>query len=141
MPKSLDLSVKIWFVAAGLAVLNLILGIATNSAVNAELTARGLPSGGSNAGGIIFNLLLIGLWVFFVLQMKGGQNWARITLTVIGGIVVVFSVIGLLALSIFFAIGFLGALSGLLSLVNIALLVGAIYFQFRPDANAFFVRR
>ncbi|WP_370946583.1 hypothetical protein AB5J62_03230 [Amycolatopsis sp. cg5] len=141
VPKSLDLSVKIWFVAAGLAVLNVILSIATNSAINSELVARGLPSGGSNVGGIIFNLLLIGLWVFFVLQMKAGQNWARITLTVVGGIVLLFSLIGLLALGIFFAIGFFGALYGLLSLVNIALLVGAIYFQFRPDANAFFVRR
>ncbi|MHA6805980.1 DUF485 domain-containing protein [Salinifilum ghardaiensis] len=43
-----------------------------------------------------FYLVLTGLWILFGFKMRGGRNWARVTLTVFAALWVVQSLIGLL---------------------------------------------
>lgn len=147
LPKSLDLSIKLWLAAAGLSLLRSILSVVNTNAIIDETAARlgvSLDVARGSAvgiGSVIFSLFLTALWVFFVWQMRSGQNWARIVLTVIGGIVLLVGVIGLFSLAVYFSIGALGALEMLFQLATLALIAAAILFQFKPDANQFFVRR
>lgn len=83
--------------------------------------------------GLVFALLIIAVEVVFVFLMRGGRNWARIVMVVLGGIALLFGLIGLL-------IGLTSA-SGLMSVVGllqVLLLAGAIVMMFRPAANAWF---
>jgi hypothetical protein len=147
LPKSLDLSVKLWIAAAGLSMLRSILSVVNTNAIVDETAARlgvsldAARSSVAGIGSVIFTLFLTALWVFFVWQMRSGQNWARIVLTVIGGIVLLFGVIGLLGMAVYLSIGALGALEMLFQFAALALIAGAIVYQFKPDANPYFVRR
>jgi hypothetical protein len=111
------------------------------TAANLGVSLDAAKSSVSGIGTVIFQLILMAVWLVIVWQMRAGQNWARIVLTVIGGIVVLFGVIGLLALGIFFAIGPLGVFEVLLQFASLAVIVAAIVFQFKPDVNSYFVRR
>lgn len=83
----------------------------------------------------------IALMLFFVLQMRNRKNWARIVLTVLGGL----SVIGILAIHLrqfgdYFSIGVPGTLYAVLTVVQMLLVAAAIFFMFRPRSNAYFAR-
>ena len=84
---------------------------------------------GALVAGAVIGLLLIVAQVIFVFLMRGGRNWARIVLAVLGGLVVLFGLIG-------FA-GTTGAI-GAGSLLQLLLLIGAIVTMFLPAANAWF---
>ncbi|MGH3720263.1 MAG: hypothetical protein ACRDRI_15745 [Pseudonocardiaceae bacterium] len=77
--------------------------------------------------GVVLVLLFVAAEVVFVFLMRGGRNWARIVLAVLGGLFVLLGLIGL-------AIGG-GSVIGLLQLL---LLIGAIVTMFLPAANAWF---
>lgn len=77
--------------------------------------------------GVVLALLVMVAEVVFVFLMRGGRNWARIVLAVLGGLGVVFGLIVL-------ATG-AGSVIGLLQLL---LLIGAIVTMFLPAANAWF---
>ncbi|MFD8495178.1 hypothetical protein [Amycolatopsis sp. NPDC059657] len=149
VPKSLELSIKLWFAAAGVFILRGILEIAVSQDVADETFRRfqvanpgtTATSTGASILGTIFTLILAAAWIGTVFAMRSGQNWARILLTVLGGIALLLGLVGLLALGIYFAVGGLAILSALLSVVSLVLIAGAILFQFKSDANAFFVRR
>jgi hypothetical protein len=147
LPKSLDLSVKLWIVAAALSLIGSILTIVNTNALVDEYAVRlGVDTTAATAsapgiGSVIFQIILIGVWLFFVFKMREGQNWARIVLTVIGGISVLLGVIALFALGVLFAIGGLGVIEALFSLAGLVTVAAAIFFQFKADANPYFVRR
>ncbi|MDQ4020104.1 MAG: hypothetical protein M3257_00350 [Actinomycetota bacterium] len=84
---------------------------------------------GALVAGAVIGLLLVVAQVIFVFLMRGGRNWARIVLAVLGGLVVLFGLIG-------FA-GTTGAM-GAGSLLQLLLLIGAIVTMFLPAANAWF---
>ncbi|MCU1681094.1 MAG: putative rane protein [Amycolatopsis sp.] len=147
LPKSLDMSVKLWIAAAAVSLIHSILTIVNTNALVDEYAARlGVDTSAASAnvsgvGSVIFQIILIGVWLFFVFKMREGQNWARIVLTVIGGITVLLGVIALFALGVLFSIGGLGVIEVLFSLASLATVGGAIFFQFKADANPYFVRR
>ncbi len=74
---------------------------------------------------VVIGLVLVGVQLLLVFLMRSGRNWARIVLAVLGGLGVLFGLIGLAASSV----------SGLLQLM---VLVGAIVTMFLPTANAWF---
>jgi uncharacterized membrane protein len=84
---------------------------------------------GALVAGAVIGLLLVVAQLLFVFLMRGGRNWARIVLAVLGGLVVLFGLIG-------FA-GTTGAM-GAGSLLQLLLLIGAIVTMFLPAANAWF---
>lgn len=146
VPKSLDLSVKLWVAAAAVSLIHSILTIVNTNALVDEYAARlGVDTTAAQAsvtgiGSVIFQIILIGVWLFFVFKMREGQNWARIVLTVIGGISLLLGVIALFTLGVLFSIGGLGVLEVLFSLASLATVAGAIFYQFKADANPYFVR-
>jgi len=147
LPKSLDLSVKLWIAAAAISLIHSILTIVNTNALIDEYSARlgvsldAARGSVSGIGSVIFQVILVAVWLFFVWQMREGQNWARIVLTVIGAISLLIGVIALFTLGVLFAIGGLGILEFLFSLASLAVVAAAIWFQFRPDANPYFVGR
>lgn len=142
-PKSVDTSVLLWLIAAGVSLIGQLLSFATSSEVAEEVARQSgvtVESAEPGIGGTVFSIVLLIAWVATVFAMRGGQNWARILLTVLGGIYLLITLFSLLALGILFAIGGLGILQGLLNLVSIVVIIGAIVFQFRGESNHFFRR-
>lgn len=88
--------------------------------------------------GVVLGLVLLALQLLFVFKMRAGRNWARIVLTVLGGIGLLGGLFGLGRTLAFLAAGGLGVLVGLLSLVQLVILAAAILFMYRPAANAYF---
>lgn len=88
---------------------------------------------------VVASAVGIALTLFFVLQMRNRKNWARIVLTVFGGL----SVIGILVVHVrsmgdYLSIGAPGTIYVVLAVVQMLLLAAAIFFMFRPRSNAYF---
>lgn len=90
---------------------------------------------------IVFTLVLLALSLLFVFKMRAGRNWARIVLTVLGGISLLFGLIGIGDTFALFGLGVVGAIAALLSLAQLVIIAAAIYFMFRPAASAYFAAR
>jgi hypothetical protein len=124
LPKSLDMSVKLWIAAAAVSLIRSILAIVNTNALVDEYAARlGVDTSAAQA-----NVSGIGSVIF------------QIVLIVIGGISLLSGIILLLTLGLLFSIGGLGILEVLFSLASLATVGGAIFFQFKADANSYFVR-
>lgn len=150
-PVDVQTSFKLWILNVVLGVLaavltfftindQLALGLDEAARTTPGVTREQLETGllvAAIAGGV-FYLVLLGLMLLFVFKMRAGRNWARIVLTVLGGIGLVFALFGLPGTFALFAMGILGVLVGLLSLVGIVLTAAAIFFMFRPAASAYF---
>lgn len=99
---------------------------------------------GSAVFGLVFSLIIYALALFVLIQMRAGRNWARITITVLGGIAVLFGIIGIFGM--LFAFGVLSALVGvvyplvnsLFYVVQMALLAFMILLMWRPSAKTYF---
>ena len=82
--------------------------------------------------GAVFTLLFAGLKLFFLFKMRSGRNWARVTLTVFGGLSILLTVVSL------------GQASGIeagFGLVGAILIVAAIVFMFTGGARDYFASR
>lgn len=148
-PKAVDTAYLLWLVAAGLSILSNIIGFFTAQAL-AESVAKDIlgtseldpafktalsNSATPSYGGIIFSLVISAVWIVVVMQMRKGANWARILLTVLGAISLLFGIIGIW---VFFGLGFLGLLQGVLGLAGYAAIAGAIVFMFNSESNRYF---
>ncbi|MCW2632250.1 MAG: hypothetical protein JWR88_1212 [Pseudonocardia sp.] len=103
---------------------------------------------GSAIVGLIIYLIILAVLFWIALQMRAGRNWARITLTVLGGIGALFFVIGLIASLTGFG-GLVSSVLGggysvyliislLIDAASAALIGYAIYLMFRPNVNSYF---
>jgi hypothetical protein len=141
-----DTSFKLWLAASVTSLLGSLLSFATQDAVTEEVAGQlGVPVEQASApgGGIIstvFSLVLTVIWVLLIFAMRSGANWARIVLTVLGVLGILGLAFGLLALPILFSVGILGILQGLLNIATLVLVIAAIVFQFKTDANEYFRR-
>lgn len=71
--------------------------------------------------------------------MRGGANWARITLTVLAGITLVLGLIAVAGASIVMALlGMLGTVLMLVLVVQLVAMAAGIFFMYRPDSNNYF---
>ncbi|MET1075115.1 MAG: hypothetical protein ABWY11_20885 [Umezawaea sp.] len=147
-PKAVETAYLLWLVAAGVSILSSILGFFTAKALAEKLTKdilgtsdlgpefqTALDQSTPSYGSIIFSLIIAALWVVVVMQMRKGANWARILLTVLGAISLLFGIFGIW---VYFGLGFLGLLQGLLALVSYAAIIGGIVFMFKPESNHYF---
>ncbi|MGQ0716171.1 MAG: hypothetical protein ACT4NP_02440 [Pseudonocardiales bacterium] len=137
-PRVVEISFWLWIATVFLGVLGVVVMYIQIDLLRAELvnsllaqdptvdrsTVERFATVGSVVA-IVIGLLLVGAQLLLVFLMRGGRNWARIVLAVLGGLIVLFGVIGFAASSA----------SGLLQLL---LLVGAIVTMFLPTANAWF---
>ncbi len=142
-PKEVELSFKLWIASIVVGLLGSILTFAMLDDIRQQAiddivastpgTDPQLAESIVNAsliGGLVFGLVLLGLEVLFIVKMRAGRNWARITLTVLGGI----GVLGGL-----FSLGqpdLTAVTSGLSALI----LIGAIVTMYLPGAQPWFRR-
>ncbi|ONI82472.1 hypothetical protein ALI22I_41110 [Saccharothrix sp. ALI-22-I] len=131
-PKSVDTAYLLWLVAAGIGILSNLIGFVIASDIAAE---TGVETG---AGTSIVSLIFAVLWILVVMQMRKGANWARIVLTVLGGLSTIGNLLSLLAFGILFSIGFLGVISALFVVASLVTIIAAIVFMFMPDSNYYF---
>jgi hypothetical protein len=152
-PKEVETSFRLWLAAIAVSLIGSIIAFLSLDAItNAALGQSGLDSSAltpevtaaARVGaviGAVIGLLILALQVAVVFQMRKGRNWARILLAVLGGLSVLFGLLGLFSAGTTLSIGALGVISLLLSAVQIILIVGAILFMFRGAANPYFGSR
>jgi F0F1-type ATP synthase assembly protein I len=142
-PKSVDNSFLLWLVITGLGVLSLILTLTVGSDDITEQARKALEDAGKSTSpsevesaanaakmfAVIGGLLFTGLYLLFVFMMRGGKNWARITLAILGLIGIIGTLIQLRSV---------GAVTMIFGFLQVLLILGAAYFMFRPDANQYF---
>ena len=106
--------------------------------VGSAVSLVGSPTVGAASGvaGLVVGLVFLALFVYCAIKLRQGLNWARLTLTIVGGVSVLFTVLGLL-LSAGLGLAF-GAVSTIANLLQAALIVAAIIYAFQPPANAYF---
>lgn len=88
--------------------------------------------------GAVVGLAFVALYLLFTFKMRAGRNWARIVLTILGGLSIIFTLFSLGTIGQQFASGALGAVTGVLTILQLLLEIAAIYFMFRPAANQYF---
>jgi len=152
-PKEVETSFKLWLAYIAVSLIgSIITFLSIGGVIDAQLRAQGLnpadlPPGTAEAlqtgliVGAVLGLILLAAIVAVVFQMRKGRNWARIVLAVLGGIAVLGLVIGLVNSGATLALGGLGVVSVLLSVVQLLLLIAAILFMFRGAANPYFAGR
>lgn len=142
-PKSVDNAFLAWIIATAIGIVGLIVSLTLGSDQIRDTARASLERQGrsfteqdvdnlatlSKTIAIVIVLILTALYLFFMFKMRAGRNWARITLTVLGALGVVFIVINL---------GSAAAVSLVISLVQAVLIVAAVVFMYRPDANQYF---
>ena len=129
-PTPVQRSFQLWIAVVVVGLLGSVLSLATTTAAPSPLAATG------GFVGVIIGLLFLAALVYLALRMRQGEHWARLTLTILGGISAVFTVLGVLLTA---GLGVsIGALSTIVSLVQAALIVAAILFAFQAPANAYF---
>ncbi|MBV9729768.1 MAG: hypothetical protein JO309_10285 [Pseudonocardiales bacterium] len=139
-PKEVEISFWLWIATFVLGVVGSIIAynqvraetidraLAQNPAVD-QSTVESVTTAAFVIG-IVVGLLVVAAELVFMFLMRGGRNWARIVLAVLGGVGVLFGLMGL-------AIG-MGSGIGVLQLL---LLIGAIVTMFLPASNAWFQPR
>lgn len=142
-PREVQTSVKLWFASIALSLIGAVLGLLLTDRDKAVQSLLGSGTSGITRSqaetavtvglvvGLVIVLVLIALEVFFIVKMRTGRNWARITLTVLGALSVLSGLFGLRGGVTF---------GGLVNLVSILLVAAAIVFMFRPAASAYFSR-
>jgi hypothetical protein len=107
-----------------------VVGLVASGVSLAEAPAAAAPTG------LVVGLLVLVLFVGCAVALRRGRAWARLVLTVVGGLSVLVTVLGLL-LSAGQGVTF-GAVSTVAGLVQAALIVAAILSAHRAGANAWF---
>jgi hypothetical protein len=130
VPTSVQRSFQLWIAAVVVGVLGSVFSLATSATVpNGYLAAGGII-------GVVVGLLFLAALVYLAIRMRGGENWARVALSVLGGVSAVFTVVGVLLTA---GLGVSpGGISTVVSLVQAAIIVAAIIFSFQAPANAYF---
>lgn len=145
-PKEVDASFWLWISTFALGVLGLPLSYQRVQQIRDETIRQALAE---NPGltqtpfentttaavgvGLVLGLLFIVVQVVFVFLMRGGRNWARIVMAVLGGVALLFGLIGLVV-----GLPTASGLMTVLGLIQLLLIAGAIVAMFRPAANAWF---
>lgn len=140
VPREVRISTLLWFVAVGAGVFETLLVIAEKLADESGLSPGIIV-------GVAVRLAVFSVATYLILQMRSGRNWARLTLTVMLGVLGSASL--LISPITWFAEGhslaeyFAGAqpmslLFAASRVIHIGAVFGGLLFMFRPAANAFF---
>ncbi|MGE3660493.1 MAG: hypothetical protein AB7G09_04205, partial [Pseudonocardia sp.] len=141
-PKEVHQGFLAFLAAMAVGLLSSLVGIVYASLIVSAVGGFGGVGIGVGLVGLIFSLVIYALVVFVLIQMRAGVKWARITITVLGAIALLFGVIGILTSLTGF--GLLGgfdvftAISTLLSIAQVALIAGGIYLIHRPSTAGYF---
>jgi hypothetical protein len=148
-PRVVDVAVWCSFAAAAVSFLANVIGALTHSGGFTGVTfystrsftdADGVThsvtrTGGASAvAGVVIGLIVAGLWVGLIFALRAGANWARVLLTVLGGLGCLAVIVGLAT-----AAGL--TVPGSLDIVVLGLVVVALAQLYRGPANWYFKHR
>lgn len=135
-PSSIRTSVNLVWAVVAMSVLNALLTfvfIDDFVATAMESQAAGVTEEAvrmSVIGGGVVAIIFAGLWVVLAIALRKGAGWARIVLTVLAGIGVVFGIFGL-------ATAAQSAVFMVVGLVTLVLEVALLYFLWQKDSSAY----
>lgn len=139
-PREVRISALLWFIAVGAGVFETLLVIG-------EKLADGTGLSGEIIVGIAVRLTVFVVATYLIVQMRNGRNWARLSLTVLLGVLgsasLLISPISWFAEGHSLAEYFAGAqamslLFAASRVIHIAAVFGGLLFMFRPNANAYY---
>jgi hypothetical protein len=142
-PPSMLTAVRLMWVGAALSAIGIVIGIVTVDSVreqieddNPSLTAEELDAAVAFgvAFGVVIGLVAIGLWLWMAWANGQGKSWARIVASVLGGLNIAFSLLGLV-------INPVTALSLVLTLVGLVLAAVILVLLYRPESSQFYEAR
>jgi hypothetical protein len=91
-----------------------------------------------NTNTAVATIVMTVIWLAVVTAMRSGKSWARLLLTVLG----ILSLLGIVLTGFFiqyvFAAGALGVVQAIAHILTLLAVIGAIYFQYRGEANRYF---
>ncbi|NHC14320.1 hypothetical protein [Motilibacter deserti] len=137
-PKSVDLAVKLMYVGAALSALSILASLLGIDAIREQLEDQGdLTASEIDTAvavgvtvGIIGAVVGAALWILNAVFCGRGANWSRIFGTVLGGLAVLFWLVGLTQEQT--------ALSLVLGAVQVVVAAAVIFLLWKPESNRFF---
>lgn len=141
MPASVATAVKLIWVSMALAVvgalltftmLDTIVDRAIENAAVGKTVDRDVVRNSAIAGAIIGLIIGLGLTFLMLQFIRRGANWARILYTVLGGLGLLFGVLGLAGQPPFLLI---------LNVVSLVLTATILFFLWRSESNPWFAKR
>ena len=143
-PKEVDQSFYLWIATITLGVVGVVVGFGQITTIQQEVAEQAATEPAITAevaaqfAGVFMRIVLIGILVFlavellFAFKMRAGHNWARITLTTLGGL----SVLG--SLPSVLSPGDQTVVQLVLNAVSVLIIIGAIVLMYVGGANAWF---
>ncbi len=137
-PSSLLTAVRLMYVGAALSAVFLVLGLTQRDSLREqiadsqpELTADELDTAVTvgTAFAVVIGLISIGLWIWMAVMNRKGRSWARIVATVLGGLNIVFTLIGLSQNT---------GIGTVVNLISIVLAAAILWMLYRPDSSAYY---
>jgi len=137
-PSSLLTAVRLMYVGAALSAVFLILGLTQRDSLrdqiadnSPELTADELDTAVTvgTAFAVVIGLISVGLWIWMAVMNRKGRSWARIVATVLGGLNIVFTLIGLSQNT---------GIGTVVNLISIVLAAAILWMLYRPDSSAYY---
>ena len=141
MPASVATAVKLLWASIALSVLSTLLTfVLLDSIVDKALEDAGMTGdvdtdlvrASAIAGGIFGLVIGVGITLLLLTFIKKGANWARITYTVLGGLGLLFGLIGLVNQP---------PLLLVLSLLSLVLTAATLFFLWKKESNPWFAKR
>jgi hypothetical protein len=80
---------------------------------------------------VAISLVITALILLFAFRMKAGKNWARIVLTIIGGISALFAIVAISG----------GGIAMVSSLLQAGLIIAAIVFMYQRASGEYFAKQ
>ncbi|UVJ41715.1 hypothetical protein [Arthrobacter sp. CJ23] len=96
VPQQLTISYWLWVAAAALGVIASIINIFTIRSMFGELLI------GAGIAGLVFSLVFAAFYVFIAIRLKEGARWARLVLSILGGLAAISLLFQLITLNINF---------------------------------------
>jgi hypothetical protein len=144
-PRTVEISFWLWIVNLALGAIGSAVALAQIDQVRTDAINKAIAQNptmdrsvissvatGVLIGSVAVGLLFIAVGLLFVFLMRGGRNWARIVLAVLGSLSVLFGSIGLVSDT--------GPML-VAAVLQLLLVAGAIATMFVPAANAWFRSR
>lgn len=143
-PAPIALAVKLMYAGAALSAIGALLTLLQRSAIedsildaDSSLTESELDSAVAvaMAFGVVIGLIGAGIWLWMASANGRGRRWARTVASVLGGLNVLFTLLGLAGMNSS------TGLSNVMSMVSAVLAAVIIYLLWRPESTRFYDAR
>jgi hypothetical protein len=139
-PATIRLAVRLMWIGAAISFIGIVVAFVQRDELRDQFREADSSLSSSEldtavAAGLTFigviGVVAIGLWVWMATTNGQGRAWARTVATVLGGLNILFTLLGFLGDQ-------LTPLNIAVSILTIALAAAILYLLYRPDSNAYY---